>query len=163
MPATARPKKVRHRIAQAPTLLAEDALKDRETPKLKKRLIASVGFLAVLMYISMGHMMWGWPLPNFLKDNHVAMGLIQLLLTVIIMVINQKFFISGFQGPHRTAHRIWIRWWRSARRRVVRVQHLRAVRHDRRPGARRYGRCHGLHARVLLRVRRHDFNAHHGR
>ena len=77
---------------------AEDALKDRETPKLKKRLIASVGFLAVLMYISMGHMMWGWPLPNFLKDNHVAMGLIQLLLTVIIMVINQKFFISGFKG-----------------------------------------------------------------
>ena len=77
---------------------AEDALKDRETPKLKKRLIASVGFLAVLMYISMGHMMWGWPLPGFLKDNHVAMGLIQMLLTIIIMVINQKFFISGFKG-----------------------------------------------------------------
>ena len=82
----------------SPNIAAEDALKDRETPKLKKRLIASVGFLAVLMYISMGHMMWGWPLPNFLKDNHVAMGLIQLLLTVIIMVINQKFFISGFKG-----------------------------------------------------------------
>ena len=82
----------------SPNVAAEDALKDRETPKLKKRLIASVGFLAVLMYISMGHMMWGWPLPNFLKDNHVAMGLIQLLLTVIIMVINQKFFISGFKG-----------------------------------------------------------------
>ena len=82
----------------SPNAAAEDALKDRETPKLKKRLIASVGFLAVLMYISMGHMMWGWPLPNFLKDNHVAMGLIQLLLTVIIMVINQKFFISGFKG-----------------------------------------------------------------
>ena len=81
-----------------PNVAAEDALKDCETPKLKKRLIASVGFLAVLMYISMGHMMWGWPLPNFLKDNHVAMGLIQLLLTVIIMVINQKFFISGFKG-----------------------------------------------------------------
>ena len=82
----------------SPNVAAEDALKDRETPKLKKRLIASVGFLAVLMYISMGHMMWGWPLPNFLKDNHVAMGLIQLLLTVIVMVINQKFFISGFKG-----------------------------------------------------------------
>ena len=82
----------------SPNAAAEDALKDRETPKLKKRLIASVGFLAALMYISMGHMMWGWPLPNFLKDNHVAMGLIQLLLTVIIMVINQKFFISGFKG-----------------------------------------------------------------
>ena len=82
----------------SPDVAAEEALKDRETPKLKKRLIASVGFLAVLMYISMGHMMWGWPLPNFLKDNHVAMGLIQLLLTVIIMVINQKFFISGFKG-----------------------------------------------------------------
>ena len=82
----------------SPNVAAEDALKDRETPKLKKRLIASVGFLAVLMYISMGHMMWGWPLPNFLKDNHVAMGLIQLFLTVIIMVINQKFFISGFKG-----------------------------------------------------------------
>ena len=78
----------------SPDVAAEEALKDRETPKLKKRLIASVGFLAVLMYISM----WGWPLPNFLKDNHVAMGLIQLLLTVIIMVINQKFFISGFKG-----------------------------------------------------------------
>ena len=82
----------------SPNVAAEDALKDRETPELKKRLIASVGFLAVLMYISMGHMMWGWPLPNFLKDNHVAMGLIQLLLTVIIMVINQKFFISGYKA-----------------------------------------------------------------
>ena len=77
---------------------AEDALKDRETPLLKKRLFSSIGFLIVLMYISMGHMMWGWPVPGFLEGNHVAMGLIQLLLTVIVMVINQKFFISGFKG-----------------------------------------------------------------
>ena len=76
----------------------EDMLKDRATPVLKKRLITSVGFLIVLMYISMGHMMWGWPLPAFLEGNHVAMGLIQMLLTIIIMVINQKFFISGFKG-----------------------------------------------------------------
>ena len=77
---------------------AEDALKDRETPVLKHRLIASLGFLAVLMYVSMGHMMWGWPLPHFMEGNHVAMGLLQLLLAGIIMVINQKFFISGFKG-----------------------------------------------------------------
>ena len=76
----------------------DDMLKDRVTPVLKKRLITSVGFLIVLMYISMGHMMWGWPLPSFLEGNHVAMGLIQMLLTIIIMVINQKFFISGFKG-----------------------------------------------------------------
>ena len=76
----------------------EEMLKDRETPLLKKRLIASVGFLIVLMYISMGHMMWNWPLPEFLENNHVAVGLIQLLLTIIIMVINQKFFVSGFKG-----------------------------------------------------------------
>ncbi len=77
---------------------AEDALKDRETPVLKRRLIASLGFLVVLMYFSMGHMMWGWPAPAFLAQNHVAMGLLQLLLTVIVMVINQKFFISGFRS-----------------------------------------------------------------
>ena len=77
---------------------AEDALKDRETPVLKHRLIASLGFLAVLMYMSMGDMMWGWPLPHFMDGNHVAMGLLQLLLAGIIMVINQKFFISGFKG-----------------------------------------------------------------
>ena len=75
-----------------------DALKDIETPALKKRLIASLGFLLVLMYVSMGHMMWGWPLPPFFDNNHVAMGLLQLLLTVAIMVINQKFFISGFKS-----------------------------------------------------------------
>ena len=77
---------------------AEDALKDRDTPVLKRRLIWSVGFLIVLMYFSMGHMMWGWPLSPFYDDNHVAMGLTQLLLTVIIMVINQKFFVSGFRS-----------------------------------------------------------------
>lgn len=76
----------------------ESALRDTETPKLKKRLFWSVGFLIILMYFSMGHMMWGWPLPSFYNGNHVAMGLTQLLLTVIIMVINQKFFISGFKS-----------------------------------------------------------------
>ena len=77
---------------------AEEALEDHETPVLKRRLIASVGFLIVLMYFSMGHMMWGWPLPAWFNDNHVAMGLVQLLLAGIVMVINQKFFISGFKS-----------------------------------------------------------------
>ena len=77
---------------------AEKQLEDHETPKLKRRLFWSLGFLLVLMYVSMGHMMWGWPLPGFYADNHVAMGLTQLLLTVIIMVINQRFFISGFKA-----------------------------------------------------------------
>ena len=77
---------------------AKDALIDRETPKLRKRLIASVIFLIVLMYFSMGHMMWDWPLPSFFVGNHVAMGLLQLLLTIAVMVINQKFFVSGFRG-----------------------------------------------------------------
>ena len=77
---------------------AKDALIDRETPKLRKRLIASVIFLIVLMYFSMGHMMWDWPLPLFFVGNHVAMGLLQLLLTIAVMVINQKFFVSGFKG-----------------------------------------------------------------
>ena len=79
----------------------EEALADHETPKLKKRLIASVGFLLVLMYFSMGHMMWGWPLPAWFDGNHVAMGLVQLLLAGIIMVINQSFFISGFRSLWR--------------------------------------------------------------
>lgn len=77
---------------------ALEALEDHETPKLKRRLIASVGFLLVLMYLSMGHMMWGWPLPGFLEGNHVAMGLTEMLLTIIIMVINQRFFLSGFRS-----------------------------------------------------------------
>ncbi|MEE1110261.1 MAG: heavy metal translocating P-type ATPase, partial [Lachnospiraceae bacterium] len=76
----------------------EEALKDKTTPVLKKRLFTSLGFLLVLMYFSMGHMMWGWPLPSFFENNHVAMGLIQLLLAGIVMVINQKFFISGFKS-----------------------------------------------------------------
>ena len=77
---------------------AEDALADRETPLLKRRLLASLGFLLVLMYFSMGHMMWDWPIPAFFQGNHVAMGLLQLLLTVAVMVINQKFFVSGFKS-----------------------------------------------------------------
>ena len=77
---------------------AEEALRDHETPKLKKRLVASLGFLVVLMYFSMGHMMWSWPLPAFFEGNHVAMGLVQLLLAAIVMVINQRFFVSGFKS-----------------------------------------------------------------
>ena len=77
---------------------AEDALEDRETPVLKRRLLWSLGFLLVLMYFSMGHMMWGWPVPSFFEDNHVAMGLLQMILAAIVMIINQKFFISGSRG-----------------------------------------------------------------
>lgn len=81
----------------------EEALRDKETPILKKRLLWSLGFLIVLMYFSMGHMMWGWSVPAFFKDNHVAMGLLQLILTAIVMVINQKFFISGFKSLFKKA------------------------------------------------------------
>ena len=83
---------------QTPSAPDGDALADHETPKLRRRLCWSLGFLLILMYFSMGHMMWGWPLPGFYDGNHVAMGLTQLLLTVIIMVINQKFFISGYKA-----------------------------------------------------------------
>ena len=93
----ASPKK-KNKDKNAPLSSDEDALKDRETPVMKKRLIASLVFWVVLMYVSMGHMMWGWPLPSFFDDNHIAMGLLQLLLTVIIMVINQKFFVNGFKS-----------------------------------------------------------------
>ena len=86
------------KIQSSSASAGEDMLKDRTTPALKKRLIASLGFLIVLMYFSMGHMMWGWPVPGFMKDNHVMMGLLQMLLTIAVMVINQKFFISGFKG-----------------------------------------------------------------
>ena len=86
------------RAAGSSAALSEDALADHETPALKRRLIASLGFLIVLMYFSMGHIMWGWPLPAFMADNHVAMGLVQLLLAAAVMVINQKFFVSGFKG-----------------------------------------------------------------
>ena len=90
-------KEVSHQTAQ------EETLMDKDTPILKRRLISSVIFLIILMYQSMGHLMWNWPLPSFIADNHIAMGLIQLLLTTIIMVINQKFFISGFKSLHHKA------------------------------------------------------------
>ena len=102
-------------------------LEDTETPVLKKRLIWSIVFLVVLMYFSMGHMMWGWPVPDAMADNHVAMGLLQLLLTAAVMVINQKLLDSG-----------------------LRIQHLCAVCHDGRAGAGRYGRRDAVHARVLF-------------
>ena len=84
----------------------EAALADRESPALLRRLCASLVFLAVLVYLSMGHMMWGWPLPGFLANNHVAMGLVQLLLTAAVMIINQRFFVNGFKSLF---HRIWTR------------------------------------------------------
>ena len=86
------------KAATGPAANPEEALADHETPLLKKRLWSSLLFLAVLMYFSMGHMMWNWPVPQFLHGNHIAMGLIQLLLTVAVMVINQKFFVSGFKS-----------------------------------------------------------------
>lgn len=85
------------------TVPDNDPLADHETPALKRRLIVSVGFLVILMYFSMGHMMWNWPLPSFFTNNHVAMGLVQLLLTIVIMVINRKFFVSGFQSLYHRA------------------------------------------------------------
>ena len=94
----AAPKEAKARSEKTAAGPSDDMLKDRETPVLKKRLLASLGFLLVLMYFSMGHMMWNWPLPPWLSGNHVAVGLIQLLLTVVIMVINQRFFISGFKS-----------------------------------------------------------------
>ena len=94
----ASPKKAGAASAASSTSADLDALADHETPKLKRRLIASLGFLLVLMYFSMGHMMWGWPLPHWFDGNHIAMGLVQLLLAGIVMVINQKFFINGFKG-----------------------------------------------------------------
>ena len=127
----------------------EDALKDRETPVLKRRLIASVGFLIILMYFSMGHMMWGWPVPAFFAENHVAMGILQLLLTTIVMVINQKFFHKrieradpqGSQYGHSGGARV---------RRFLCMERLRAVCHDRCPDEGRYGRGYDLYARILF-------------
>ncbi|MBR2990122.1 MAG: cation-translocating P-type ATPase, partial [Solobacterium sp.] len=78
--------------------MEEDALIDRETPKLKKRLISSLGFLMILMYITMGHNMWGWPLPGFLVHNHIGLGIVQMCLAIIVMIINRKFFTSGFSS-----------------------------------------------------------------
>ena len=89
--------------AVAQTNPSEDTLQDRETPALKRRLFVSIGFLLVLMYFSMGHTMWGWPLPAFFADNHIAMGLVQLLLTATVLVINQKFFINGIKSLFRGA------------------------------------------------------------
>ena len=89
--------------SSAANAAAEDALKDRETPILKKRLILSVGFLMVLMYFSMGHMMWGWPLPAWFNGNHVAMGLVQMILAAIVMIINKKFFVNGFSSLFKGA------------------------------------------------------------
>ncbi len=123
----------------------EDALKDRETPIMKRRLIASLCFLIPLMYISMGHMMWNWPLPRFLADNHVAMGLIQLLFTGIIMVINQKFFINGFKGtPSWCAEHGYPGC--TGIRGILCIQHLCIVCNDRCTGEDGYGRRHVLYA-----------------
>ena len=121
-----------------------DALADRETPVLKRRLIASVGFLAVLMYISMGHMMWGFPLPPFFNGNHVAMGLVQMLLTIIIMVINRKFFEPAPPCPE------YGHTGGTGFRCGIRIQYLRPVCHDRCPGQGRHGRSDELYARILL-------------
>ena len=127
----------------------EELLKDRETPVLKKRLLSSLVFLIVLMYFSMGHMMWGWPLPAVLADNHIAMGLIQMLLTIAVMVINQKFFISGFKSLfHESSQYGYTRGIRLGC--GICIQHVCAVCHDRCTGAWQYGRCYALHARILF-------------
>ena len=119
--------------AQSSPSAGEQQLEDRETPRIRRRLIWSVGFLLVLMYFSMGHMMWGWPLPPFYDNNHVAMGLTQLLLTVIIMVINQKFFISGYQGPVAPGSQYGHPGGPGGHG-SLRLQHLCPVCHDCRPG-----------------------------
>ena len=118
-----------------------DELTDTETPKMKKRLFWSLGFLVVLMYISMGHMMWGWYLPPFLAENHVSVGLAQMLLTGVIMVINQKFFISGFKGIIHRAPRL---------RGGVRVRSLRGIYDVRRAVPRRRGQGNDLYARAVF-------------
>ncbi len=123
----------------------EDALKDRETPIMKRRLIASLCFLIPLMYISMGHMMWNWPLPRLLADNHVAMGLIQLLFTGIIMVINQKFFINGFKGLLHGAPNMDTLVALGSGASFF-IQHLCIVCNDRCTGEDGYGRRHVLYA-----------------
>ena len=134
------------KAAAAETPSAElDALADHETPRLKKRLIASLVFLAVLMYFSMGHMMWGWPLPHWFDGNHVAMGLVQLLLAGIVMVINQKFFISGFKGLLHHGHTGGAGFLGQ-----LSLEHLRPVRHDPRSGRRQRRARHALHDGALL-------------
>ena len=119
---------------------AEEALEDHETPALKRRLIASVGFLLVLMYFSMGHMMWAWPLPAWFNDNHIAMGLVQLLLAGIIMVINQKFFVSGFKSL----------WHRAPNMDTLFVECLCTFCNDKGTGRRRFGGSYELHDGVLF-------------
>ena len=124
---------------------AEEALEDHETPALKRRLIASVGFLLVLMYFSMGHMMWGWPLPAWFHDNHIAMGLVQLLLAGIIMVINQKFFISGFKSLwHRAPNMDTLVALGSM------ASFLCTFCNDKGTGGRRFGSSYELHDGVLF-------------
>ena len=126
-----------------------DALADHETPKLKKRLIASLLFLAVLMYFSMGHMMWGWPLPHWFDGNHVAMGLVQLLLAGIVMVINQKFFINGFKGLlHRAPNMDTLVALGSSGQ--LPLEHLCPLRHDPCAGGWQRRSRHALHDGVLL-------------
>ena len=117
---------------------AEEALEDHETPALKRRLIASVGFLLVLMYFSMGHMMWAWPLPAWFNDNHIAMGLVQLLLAGIIMVINQKFFVK-YGYPCGT----WLHG-------ILFVECLCTFCNDKGTGRRRFGGSYELHDGVLF-------------
>ena len=119
---------------------AEAALQDRETPLLKKRLWTSVIFLVILMYFSMGHMMWGWKLPSFLEGNHVAMGIIQMLLTIVIMVINRQFFVSGVKSLLRSSQHGYAGVIGSGG--CVRLQYLCAVCHDGCPDERK---CRGGH------------------
>ena len=124
---------------------SDDSLKDTQTPLIMKRLIVSVIFTLILMYFSMGHIMWGWPLPSFFDGNHVAMGLVQLLLTVIVMVINQKFFISGFKSLWHKAPK----YGHSRCARIIgcfRLQHLCAVCNDRCAGQGECRCCYGLYA-----------------
>ena len=143
------------RAAASSTSADLDALADHETPKLKRRLIASLGFLLVLMYFSMGHMMWGWPLPRWFDGNHIAMGLVQLLLAGIVMVINQKFFINGFKGLlHGSPNmdKLGALGYAGGHgfHGKLCVEHLRPVRHDPRAGGRQQRAGHALYDGVLL-------------
>ena len=114
-------------------------LKDKETPVMKRRLVSSVLLLIPLMYFSMGHMMWGWPLPKFFEGNHIAMGLVQLLLTIAVMVINQKFFISGFKS-------LWHKAPNMDTLVALGIQRLRPVCHDGSAGTGGHGCSHELYA-----------------
>ena len=127
---------------------AEEALEDHETPALKRRLIASVGFLLVLMYFSMGHMMWAWPLPAWFNDNHIAMGLVQLLLAGIIMVINQKFLSADLRACG-IVHQIWIPLWHLAPWHPFCGVFMTFC-NDKGTGRRRFGGSYELHDGVLF-------------